>query len=396
MALNEVVGQLRPHRKYIEPTVRNLDTGETYSAHEVGAKVPKALSPRHLEPLPSGNGSRWLSWADSRRLEVGQAVCEPVLPLIPASVTPNTITLVNHGCNWLLLAAGCSARSFPQHTVSLLVLAAVLNFLCMMMDCLDGMHARRTGQTSKLGELLDHYLDAIHTPMVTGTAAVALNLPLWGVITSCVLGAAVYNSQLLHFHYSRVFVETAGVEGQIGTSFLILAAAYVHTLPEAHAAHYLLPNAISLASLLVMSKLVLFFVVRYDNDVLLKFVQFMLLQVVPSFLHICGFIGEFPFVLVLCFVSFRITGSYVLHSIVYRPYSGMDQDIVYWMLAWFYSHVAMLQLPMNVFYTRLVPYTGDFFYGASLQDMLPYALCVHIAVKNVIDVSRELSRLKRM
>lgn len=403
--LSDVVQQLRPHRKFITPTVRNLDTGETYAASEVPRRVPKPVSPRLLEQRresedsdSGGLGGAWRErWAATRRLEVGTAVCSPFLRLIPASVTPNQITMANHACNWLLLLLSCNAVGSDTASLYALVSAAAVNFLCMMLDCLDGMHARRTGQTSKLGELLDHYLDALHTPIVTGSAAIALRLPLWAVVGSCVLGVAVYNAQLIHYHYRRVFLETAGVEGQIGTSALLLLTAYVSTLEDpAHPARVWLPQLIGVASVLVMSRLVLFYVVRFEQLEMIKFFLFMLLQVAPAYLHLAGFIGVFPFALVVSFVSFRITGSYVLNSIVTRPYDGVDAATVYWLLAWFYGHIAMDQLPMNVFFSRLLPFTGDFFGGCSVQDMMPYAMCAHLAAKNVADVTRQLGRLRRM
>ena len=49
-ALHEVVGELNVRRRYIKPTVRNLDTGETYSVDEVHQRVPQGIDPVHLSP----------------------------------------------------------------------------------------------------------------------------------------------------------------------------------------------------------------------------------------------------------------------------------------------------------------------------------------------------------
>ncbi len=54
-------------------------------------------------------------------------------------------------CNWILFGLSVTAQNFDRDThVRMLVAAGVVNFLCMMLDCLDGMHARNTNQTSKV------------------------------------------------------------------------------------------------------------------------------------------------------------------------------------------------------------------------------------------------------
>ncbi len=55
-----------------------------------------------------------------------------------------------------------------------LIGAGVGMLLSMIGDSLDGMHARRTDQCSKLGEMMDHWLDAIIVPLTTLGITVAL------------------------------------------------------------------------------------------------------------------------------------------------------------------------------------------------------------------------------
>jgi hypothetical protein len=125
-----------------------------------------------------------------------------------------------------------------------------------ILDCLDGQHARRTKQTSKLGELLDHCTDAIGIPLTTAACCWALHadnvrtqrsctgLPpsvvrrlcpavcrrapmcltcaLLGVpvcqlsfVVSMVLAIMTYNHQLLLYHLTGDFVlcDTDGPKG---------------------------------------------------------------------------------------------------------------------------------------------------------------------------------------
>ena len=57
-----------------------------------------------------------------------------------------------------------------------LIGAGIGMFISMVGDCIDGLHARRTNQTSKLGELMDHWLDAIIVPLVTVGITSALQM----------------------------------------------------------------------------------------------------------------------------------------------------------------------------------------------------------------------------
>lgn len=88
--------------------------------------------------------------------DIGHLLCEPLVPLIPIDVTPNQITLVNHMGNLLLFLMSLAAHSifnraeYPQTYTFLMLSCGFTNFTCMLLDCLDGMHARRTGRSSKV------------------------------------------------------------------------------------------------------------------------------------------------------------------------------------------------------------------------------------------------------
>jgi phosphatidylglycerophosphate synthase len=78
--------------------------------------------------------------------------------LLPIRLRPNVITIVGQCCAVLgALAAAAAVAGRPYlYPVSALLLIGFL-----FADNLDGMHARRTGQVSRAGELLDHGLDGI-------------------------------------------------------------------------------------------------------------------------------------------------------------------------------------------------------------------------------------------
>jgi phosphatidylglycerophosphate synthase len=121
---------------------------------------------------------------------------DPLLPLIPARVNPNTITHLGHLLNLtgtVLLIALWPDRGWA------FIAAAVLLQLYMWCDNADGSHARRTNQCSAFGEFLDHGLDQLNTVYIGYLTAMALAVPpTWWVIIALIIpgaGAVTYWEQ---------------------------------------------------------------------------------------------------------------------------------------------------------------------------------------------------------
>jgi len=92
---------------------------------------------------------------------------------LPTRLHPNVITLIGQACAVLAaLAAYWAARG----TTALYPACALLHFVYLASDNVDGMHARRTGQTSLVGELLDHGLDGIAILCLALTAGFILHV----------------------------------------------------------------------------------------------------------------------------------------------------------------------------------------------------------------------------
>jgi len=178
--------------------------------------------------------------------DLGYTLCSYVGPHIPRDITPNQMTMFNHILNWYLLYLSWISVE-PSLDVSgrrqLLLICSGINFVCMMLDCLDGMHARNTGQCSKvrrnlslptsacntplilvlfpvlqLGEILDHWMDAIHVPLVGGAILVAVQMDDNFFIAVFLLNCCLYNAQMILYNNPREFIEAAGAEAQISTS----------------------------------------------------------------------------------------------------------------------------------------------------------------------------------
>jgi phosphatidylglycerophosphate synthase len=106
---------------------------------------------------------------------------------IPVWITPNAITITGQLCviAAVVAAAGAVFGGIP----SLYLATSLLLFLYLTCDNVDGAHARRTGQTSPLGEFLDHGLDGIASG--AGLLATAIVLRMDGIWMAliCTIGA---------------------------------------------------------------------------------------------------------------------------------------------------------------------------------------------------------------
>jgi phosphatidylglycerophosphate synthase len=121
---------------------------------------------------------------------------DPLLPLIPARVNPNSITHAGHLLNLggtALLIALWPDRGWPY------ILAMLMLQAYMWCDNADGSHARRTNQCSAFGEFLDHGLDQLNTVYIGYLTAMALGVsPIWWVVIAFIIpgaGAVTYWEQ---------------------------------------------------------------------------------------------------------------------------------------------------------------------------------------------------------
>lgn len=143
-----------------------------------------------------------------RLLERG--VLAPIVAAIPRGITPNQITIAGQ------LAAGAGFALVlavqPMTAAALILLSAAILFSTLA-DCVDGLFARHSKQTSRLGELLDHWLDALSVPLIVLSFGLAL-----AAAPSCCFAAVVAIS-FLHFatflHGFRLGHVTLGKIGMI-------------------------------------------------------------------------------------------------------------------------------------------------------------------------------------
>lgn len=103
---------------------------------------------------------------------------------MPAEVPANMLTLGSSACMWIMLLATVCA---PEPAV-LAPWCVALMAGYVIYDHADGMHSRRTGTSSPLGEYLDHYTDVFH-----GAIAVLVMFLLAGRAESPLMIAVLFS-----------------------------------------------------------------------------------------------------------------------------------------------------------------------------------------------------------
>jgi len=402
--MDDVVRYLRRQRPYIQPMILNRDTGEKIWMEEIKTKVPQGYDPKHLNKSPS-------------RVDFGAWLSNPVARHIPRWISPNQITMANQVLAWavfgLAFTFACSTTDLslrkpecrtemldrfwslfatPAARAGLLLLLSLGNMANMIMDCLDGIHARATNQCSRFGEVLDHWFDAMTTPLMGSVALIVIQPCQILQITMLITITMLYNSQLIFFHYERVFLHTAGVEGQVAMSAVFLVYALAQFVP-ALAAHLPMVSNI-LAAAVTVSTLHLdwFYVQRFNEKaMLLEHALYLAVCSTVGGLYFTGFCTQLSFFMIILTVSFRINGSYVIYSVINWVYRGFDARLLEYVTLMLLMHYVMAPLPLELFYDKLRPYLGDC--GLTLQDMLPTIMCIDLIMRNMFDIQRSVKAL---
>lgn len=126
--------------------------------------------------------------------------------LIPARVHPNTITSGAIGC---ALLGSVILVAWPS-PIAPLVCAALL-IAWILLDCFDGIHARNTGQSSKLGAFLDHFGDACG--MCALHIAIVWRFDIHEPVVFCALllrQALAAWTYIIQVHAGRLYIPSLG------------------------------------------------------------------------------------------------------------------------------------------------------------------------------------------
>lgn len=137
---------------------------------------------------------------------------------IPASIAPNSITILGQVC--AILAVITAAAAAGGHPI-LYVVSAALLLGYLTCDNVDGAHARRTGQASPLGEFLDHGLDGLASAATLVITGIILRIDAVPFVLLCTLAAAGF--ALVFWEQFRTgLLVIAKFSATEGVTFLIL------------------------------------------------------------------------------------------------------------------------------------------------------------------------------
>jgi hypothetical protein len=98
-----------------------------------------------------------------------------------------------------------------------------------------------------------------------------------------------------------------------------------------------------------------------------------------ALLYLIGAIDMYAFLLLVVFTSFRVSGTYVLCTVMRRPFNGNDLGVFLFVAA--------------IFAAR---YAGSTFAVGplELQHALPYLACLYMGVRNMQDFLRHYPELR--
>jgi phosphatidylglycerophosphate synthase len=310
-----------------------------------------------------------------------KTVCEPVLSITPRAITPNQITVFNHFVAWAVFAgAAYSPRLVGGEKLALLSLVALGSLATMILDCLDGMQARRTGRTSKLGEFLDHWLDAIMVPLTGVGMGIMLEIPPLFLIPAHLAGAMVYNAQLVHYQAHGKFVHppTSGAEAQFGVAIgYVLAGLAWYAFPRPSPIVEYTGVAFSLVALFVQLKQCKFYYDQLTGKLDGHF-AFIAPALVFAGLFAAGVIDVLTYALAITFLSFRSSGSYVLRILTQRTFDGRDPVVT-----------ALAGLALLVYFAA--PHTVA---GWPVVTVIVGVACLYMVAANFVDFARAYPALR--
>ncbi|OGT26214.1 MAG: hypothetical protein A3I77_06215 [Gammaproteobacteria bacterium RIFCSPLOWO2_02_FULL_42_14] len=182
----------------------------------------------------------------------------PVVPFIPKCITPNQITILS----FISAMTGTILLYVIQTPVAFLYWI-LFNFLWLVFDSLDGMHARLTQQTSEFGGFLDHALDCIY--FVFMWTVIAIKFDLFYPVYVYILMLRTTSATLVfltQFHTGKMMLSkfSGGLEFMLMNVVMLFAYYYPNFNPALYTTNSFLLHWIHLLHLEqgALMKLILF------------------------------------------------------------------------------------------------------------------------------------------
>jgi len=338
----------------------------------------------HAAPVPITNDERRFQSETHSKFDpfFMDMVCAPLLKKIPESVHPNVISVITHLISWVTLFLAYYAWHFGPVGRSVLIIGVAIGLVGTITgDYLDGMQARRVNKSSKLGEMMDHWLDTIGAPLNTAAIALAMQMPAWILAPMHISNVMIFNAQLVLYHHKGVFVhpKASGSGGLFQTSIALVALSFLYyTVGRDNFWVDKFIITLGVVGVVLMSTNLAFFYIRLKRIVIRHF-YFVLFCLGFSALYTWRVIDTLSFLLVIVFLSFRINGAYVMSTIIKHRFGGYDLGVAAWLLLILFTVFAG------------VP---DTILGFHTPTTLTYLACAYIAIYNFSDFARHFSEFE--
>lgn len=156
---------------------------------------------------------------------------------VPRSIRPNQITAVA----FISAMLGAFLLVFVQSPAAFLYWT-LFNFIWYLLDALDGIHARLTGQTSEYGAFLDHALDNIYFIFMFTAFAWRFDLGhvfyIYVLLARCTAALMVFAIQ---YHTKRFYLSrfSGGTEFLLFSLAMFLSYCYPNFNPAYHTSNTL-------------------------------------------------------------------------------------------------------------------------------------------------------------
>jgi phosphatidylglycerophosphate synthase len=308
---------------------------------------------------------------------------EQLLPHVPASIHPNTLSLVTHTLVWITAVLALSSPKLsPLWQAVALLGAGTGTFLSMLSDCIEGLHAQRTDQSTSLGQSMDRWLGAIAVPLATAGITAALEMPPWAMVAVNLTAAMIFNARLVLYAHTgeRMHSEpSGGIEGQfvLAVGYVALAGVFFY-VDRHHPWVDLAVAALGCAATFLQLRWSVFYYPLLRGRVR-EHLVFVATCGGFGALYWLGAIGLHAFLFTVVFTSFRISGTYVLRSTVHERYQGLDLGLLAFVAAIFAVHYGVRPEPLP---------------GTTLENLLAGASCLYAVARSLGDLSRHYSTLK--
>jgi hypothetical protein len=312
------------------------------------------------------------------------SACAQALPLLPASVTEQGLSLATHAAMWLSAWLGVASAQLGQPARTLALLSA--GACAGIGVCCEYLRAMRATQSDALSALRAHWRNALAIPLTSAGMTAALELPAWAVALVTVATCTLYNAKVVLYYHAGIerkpvrAAQPSTAEAQLGLAISYISLAVLFCWIDRHVAWVdigVIGAALAATFIQLRGNMGYFPKLGQWRR---EHLAFSALCIALAVLYVTGAFGLHHFLMCSVFTSFRISGTYALRalSLHHVTWSGTDRWLVSFVIAMAISHlVSIAQSPMT-----------------STTHWLAVGICCYAALANLIDFSRHYPSLR--